>query len=59
VKKPDRKWMLAMALSLAAGAMLAPARPALPRDEPSIAGPYHHGELVMTLLKKLFGAGGS
>ena len=48
-----------MALSLAAGAVVAPARPALPRDEPSIAGPYHHGELVMTLLKKLFGAGGS
>ena len=48
-----------MALSLAAGAMMAPAKPALPRDEPSIGGPYPHGELVMSLLKKLFSAGGS
>jgi hypothetical protein len=56
VKRPDRKFIIATALLVAAGAAVG-SRPAPARiDAPA---EHEHGERVMPILEKLIGQGGS
>ena len=57
MKRPDRKIVLAMALSLAAGAMTGQAKLAHPQGEGFAAAKHSTGERVMLVLKKLLFGG--